>query len=186
MRELRAAISSVLVDSEQGLFRLFQSVQCHISGDSGEPLQEALQAVSGFEVVEQSAQQNPCASKGGFTGHNRGISNDDRLHVFSVHHLRARCCYRSIVDALTISRPAMAITSGWLSSTLARFFAAPSGPLRWLQRFRRLLHSRGAPLRYLADSRIAGDNELAGAQRLLLEIQRIGRQDLPARYLLPE
>jgi len=29
-------------------------------------------------------------------------------------------------------------------------------------------------------------HELAGAQRRLLEIRRIGRKNLPARYLLPE
>src|SRR5271157_1379192 len=54
---------------------------------------------------------------------------------------------------------------------------------------RRLLgaRSRGPPRpRHLADSRIHGDNELAGAQRRLLEIWRIGRKDLPAGDLLSE
>src|SRR5271157_6315873 len=54
---------------------------------------------------------------------------------------------------------------------------------------RRLLgaRSRGSPRpRHLADSRIPGDNDLAGAQRSFLKIWRIGRKNLPAGYLLPE
>src|SRR5262252_5452844 len=39
---------------------------------------------------------------------------------------------------------------------------------------------------YLADSRISGDDELAGAHCSLLEIRCIGRYDLPARYFLPQ
>src|SRR5271167_2267109 len=58
-----------------------------------------------------------------------------------------------------------------------------------LRRFRRVLcrRSRGPPCPgHLADSRIPRNNELAGAQRRLLEIRRIDRQDLPARHFLPE
>src|ERR1017187_8964853 len=40
--------------------------------------------------------------------------------------------------------------------------------------------------RRFADSRVPGNDQLAGAQRRLLEIRRIDRKDLPARYLLAE
>src|SRR6266567_1591770 len=39
---------------------------------------------------------------------------------------------------------------------------------------------------HLADSRIPGDDEVAGSQRRLLEIRRVGRNDLPAGYVLAE
>ena len=40
--------------------------------------------------------------------------------------------------------------------------------------------------RHLADSRIPGNDKLAGAQRRLLETWRIGWKDLPTGYLLAE
>ncbi len=49
------------------------------------------------------------------------------------------------------------------------------------------LRSRGAPCsRYLPDSLISCNDQLAGAHRGLLEVLRVRRQDLPASHLLPQ
>ena len=72
---------------EQGFLRFFQSLQCLLPADGREPRQKALQAVSGLDVVEECAHQHPCASKCRRTGHDGGIANDDRLHVYIVPQL---------------------------------------------------------------------------------------------------
>src|ERR1039458_2149766 len=68
-------------------------------------------------------------------------------------------------------------------------FRGALGRLRRLRGARRLpgSRSRGPPRpRRFADSRVPGNDQLAGAQRRLLEIRRIDRKDLPARYLFAE
>jgi hypothetical protein len=76
-----------LMAGEQRLFCFLESLRCHVPADGGKPLQKSLQAVSGFEILEQSAHQNSRASKRRGTGHNGGIANDDRLHALSVPQL---------------------------------------------------------------------------------------------------
>jgi len=66
---------------EQGFFRLFQGLQSLIPADGRKSLQEAVQTVSGLEVVKQRAHQHPRASKRRRAGHDGGIANDNRFHV---------------------------------------------------------------------------------------------------------
>ena len=83
-----------LMAGEQGFRRFFQSLQGLLPADGGEPLEEALQTVSGLEVLEESAHQDPRASKRRRAGHNGGIANDDGLHVFIVPQLSTRVVSR--------------------------------------------------------------------------------------------
>jgi len=76
-----------LMAGEQGFSRFFQSLQSLLPADGGEPLQKALQAVSGLEVFEKCAHQDPRAPKSRRTGHNGGIANDDGLHLSIVPQL---------------------------------------------------------------------------------------------------
>src|SRR5262245_57740416 len=81
------------------------------------------------------------------------------------------------------------LPSGLCSSRLRATFRGAVGCLGPFPGFRRHLRarSRGPSLaRHLADSRIPGQDQLAGAERGLLEIWRIDGKDLPARYLLRE
>ena len=73
-----------LAAGEQRLPCFFQSMQGHLPADSWKTLQKALQAMSGFEVVEEGAHQDSRTSKGGLARHNPGIANDYRFHYSSV------------------------------------------------------------------------------------------------------
>jgi hypothetical protein len=77
-------------------------------------------------------------------------------------------------------RPSLVVTV--LVATV--FGATVSG--RRFYRLRGFGFSCSLRSRHLSDARIAGENELAGVQSGLFEIRRVGRKNLPARYLLPE
>jgi hypothetical protein len=71
----------------------------------------------------------------------------------------------------------------WLPPHPAARLAARPRRLRRVLSFR----CRGPSCaRYLANPRISGKDELAGAQRRLLKVRRIDWKDLPARHFLPE
>jgi len=93
-----------LVAGEQGFFGFLESLQGHLPADGGEALPKALQAVPGFEIVEQGAHQNSRTPKRGLTGHDFGIANDDRLHPFSVPQFQTYV-YRGHLGFLASRRP---------------------------------------------------------------------------------
>jgi hypothetical protein len=66
-----------LTAGEQRFFGFFESLRRHLPADGRKSLQEPFQAVSGFEILEQSAHQNSGTSKCGHTGHDFGIADDN-------------------------------------------------------------------------------------------------------------
>jgi len=91
-------------------------------------------------------------------------------------HTRAGSVSRTPLESGRCSRPC--------PIPLADFLGA-SAPRRGFRRFPGP-RSRGPPRpRHLADSRVPGGDELAGAKRRLLEVRCIGGQDLPPVTCFP-